>query len=86
MKKKIIGIFVCIILLVATISAVGSINKNYSYTAFPNDNSEGALGNWTQIQKLLGSDSESNDNFGCSVSLYGDTVQIRANCNVYKKG
>jgi len=73
-----VGIFVCIILLEATVSAVGSTNKNYSYTAFPNANPEGALGNWTQIQKLLASDGESNDNFGCSVSLYGDTVLIGA--------
>jgi len=36
--------------------------------------------NWTQIQKIVHSDRDGGDNFGCSLSISGDYIVVGANC------
>jgi len=79
MKQKIIGIIVCILLVVSVVPVVGS-SKNSKITPLLRTSSTQpcSLTNWTEEKKLLASDGEAGDNFGCYVSLSKDTALIGA--------
>jgi len=47
-------------------------------SAYLFERNEGGAENWGEVIKLIGSDSEAGDRFGCSVSISGDTVVIGA--------
>jgi hypothetical protein len=68
---------ICTLLIVITIPSVNSLNNNAINPIVP-DSSACTRANWTQIQKLLASDSASFNDFGYSVSLNGDTALIGA--------
>jgi len=62
MKKKILGIFVCMLLItIAILPTIGSVNSNKVCT----------IGSWTQTQKILASDGAGDDRFGNSVEING---------------
>jgi hypothetical protein len=78
MKKKILGISVCILLMATAVPTVGSL-KNTTINATILNTSQISMGeNWTEIQRLLSSDYAAGDAFGVSVSLYEDTALIGA--------
>ncbi|KYK22330.1 hypothetical protein AYK25_02710 [Thermoplasmatales archaeon SM1-50] len=72
MKKKLIGMSICIILLVATIPVVSSL------TTYKSSQNNQSRTDWIEKQKLLASDGSALDYFGTSVSLDGDTALIGA--------
>jgi hypothetical protein len=76
MKRKIIGIFVCILLIATAVPAVKSLKDSKSSLAILKDPLPIPLDDWTQIQKLLAGDGAAGDDFGNSVSIYGDTALI----------
>ena len=75
MMKKIMGIFVCM-LLVGTVLPVTGTQRNSDFKLSDRDltNNSG----WTEKQKLLPSDGYGVDYFGRSISLDGDTALIGA--------
>ena len=75
MKKKIVGIFMCILVIVTVVPAVESLNLYPSISGFAKI---GTREEWTQIQNLIASDGSAWDQFGYSVSLDGDTALIGA--------
>jgi hypothetical protein len=78
MKKKIIGIFICM-LLIATVIPVGESIKNSTInTTAPNVPKISMAGNWTEMQKLLAPDGAAWDAFGNWVAIDGDTALIGA--------
>jgi hypothetical protein len=78
MNKKILGMFICILLIATAIPTVGSLKNSMINPRVPNAPRRSMAGNWTENQKLLASDGEADDNFGCSVSLSGDAALIGA--------
>jgi len=76
MKKKIIGLFVCM-LMIAAVPAVESLKNSMINTTVPSAPQSMRV-NWTEIQKLSASDGATYDNFGFAVSLSGDTALIGA--------
>ena len=78
MKKKVIGMFICILLIASAIPAVESL-KHSAINATVLNTSLTSMGrSWTEMQKLLPSDGATGDNFGCYVSLSGDTALVGA--------
>ncbi|MCK4366213.1 MAG: FG-GAP repeat protein, partial [Thermoplasmatales archaeon] len=82
MKKKIVGIFVCTLLIAAAVlpaagvmndtdTKVGMLPSN-NFLIQSNGNEGCSLLNWSERQKLVASDGESYDYFGWSVSIDGD--------------
>jgi len=95
MKKKILGIYVCMLLVVVTaLPAIGVINDDKNIRA-TSDNycnlAEQAIGrssvssDWLE-KKLLASDGASQDQFGFSVSIDGDYVIVGAPLHSIEKG
>jgi hypothetical protein len=78
MKKKIIGIFICLLLIATAIPAVESLKNNAIDSTIPSHPLTSMAGNWTEMQKLLASDGEEGDSFSCPISLDGDTAFIGA--------
>ena len=78
MKKKILGLSICILLIVSVVPAVESLKGSRSYSTVPFAPLTNISANWTEMQKLLASDSKAGDWFGRSVSLDGDTALIGA--------
>ena len=76
-EKKIFGILICIILIITIIPVVESQKDNKLFTLSSNNFQNGSYEGWTEIQKLISSNSSSNF-FGYSVSLNGDTALIGA--------
>jgi len=74
MNKKIIGMFVFMILIVSAATAVESLNINKSYPTIPNIIHTIERDNWTEIEKFLASDDIDGDSFDYTVSLSGDTA------------
>ncbi len=69
MKKKILGIFVCMLLIgIAILPTIGSVNSNKVCT----------IGGWTQTQKILASDGAGDDRFGSSVEINGNDAIVGA--------
>jgi hypothetical protein len=78
MKKKILGMLVCILLIATAFPVVESLKDSRSYPIIQNKTRTSPIGNWTEKQKLIASDGVKWDNFGWSVSLDGDTALIGA--------
>jgi hypothetical protein len=78
MKKKILGIFVCVLLIATAVPAVEALKNSTINPTVPSPPLSNMAVNWTEIQKLLPSDGAASDYFGYSVSLDGDTALIGA--------
>jgi hypothetical protein len=78
MKKKIIGMFVCMLLIATAVPAVESLKNSTINPTVPSTPLTSMAANWTEKQKLLASDAAAGDYFGVSVSLDGDTALIGA--------
>jgi hypothetical protein len=78
MRRKLIGVLVCTLLIATAVPAVTSENENMIISKIPNIQNTSMTENWTERQKLLASDGAAYDYFGCSVSLDGDTAVIGA--------
>jgi len=78
MEKKILGIFVCVLLIATAVPAVESLRNSAINQTVPSLPLSSMVVNWTEIQKLLPSDGAASDYFGYSVSLDGDTALIGA--------
>jgi len=83
MNKKILGMFVCMLLIATAVPAVGSLKNSIINPTIPNTPLPNMAANWTEMQKLLASDGAAEDHFGWSVSLDGDTALIGAACDDY---
>ncbi len=55
-----------------------SVNSAYQGAAYIFERNQGGLNNWGLVKELLADDGETNDAFGGSVSLSGDTAAIYA--------
>jgi hypothetical protein len=78
MKNKILGIFVCMLLIATLVSAGKSLQNNLGNATNPNNLQSISSGDWIEKQKLLASDGETQDYFGGSISINGDTALIGA--------
>ena len=78
MKKKIIGMFICMLLITTMVPAGKSLRDNLGNAINPNNLQSIPSGDWIEKQKLLASDGTTDDTFGNSVSLDGDTALIGA--------
>ena len=78
MKKKIIGILVCMLMIATAVPAVMSIKNNTINAMVPSHPLASMAGDWTETQKILASDGAANDNFGLWVAFNGDTALIGA--------
>lgn len=76
MKKKILGVIVCILLITTVVPAVTSLKNSTITTTSLNISQATMAENWTEMQKLFAIDSSVNASFGMSVSLYGDTAFV----------
>ena len=76
MKTKIIGFIVCTLLIITVIPAGNSLNNNEIYSSPQRNPQPIPRGIWDEIQKLLPSDGATDDMFGYSVSVDGDTTLI----------
>jgi hypothetical protein len=86
METKIIGVFLCLLLVIFAVPAVDSFSELKLSPIVPIKTQTNSLENWTEIQKLLASDGTSPDNFGWSVSLDGGTALIGAIADDNDKG
>jgi len=77
MKKKIIGILVCMLLIATAVPAVTSVKNSTINAIVPSHPLPSMAGSWTETQKLLAADGVAGDQFG-SLSLDGDTALIGA--------
>ena len=78
MKKKTLVWFLSVLLIVTAVPTLESLKVNQPYLTPPNLPEKITDDNWTEVQKLVASDSENTDLFGWSVSLAGDTALIGA--------
>jgi hypothetical protein len=78
MKDKIIGIFVCMLLVATVVPAVTSSKNSAINPMIPNTTLRDKGADWTELQKLFAADGEAMDQFGQAVSLDGDTALIGA--------
>lgn len=77
MKKKSISLFVCLVLIASVVPIVKSQKSITIPLVAPSSNAQScSMLDWTQEDKLLASDGEAGDNFGCYVSLSGDTALV----------
>jgi hypothetical protein len=77
MKKKILIIVFCILLISTTLPAVESLKNNVTPLMVPSTiNQSCSLENWIEIQKILAPDVLEYDDFGSSISIFGDTALI----------
>jgi hypothetical protein len=79
MRDKIVGIFVCMLLIATAVPAVISIKNSPLNTMITSSPRTCMTDDWTETQKLTASDSAAGDEFGWPVCLDGDTVLIGAN-------
>jgi len=87
MKKKIIGIFICMFLIVTTFPTVSSLNNKKINMRVNSDNTRSLTqADWFEVQKLLASDGTNYDYFGRSVSISGDYALIGADCDDSVRG
>jgi hypothetical protein len=88
MKKKLVGIFICMLLIASAVPALGNIlNDNKTFKKTPDNCNnlikEGTNGcfnpaDWLEQDKLIASDGDLNDWFGKSVSIDGDYAIVGA--------
>jgi hypothetical protein len=79
MKKKLFGLIICMMMIPSVVPGVESQN-NIRVAVIPQNNTFQAcvLENWTEIQKILASDGEAEDDFGSSIAINGEYVLIGA--------
>jgi len=78
MKKKIIGLLVCMLFIATAVPAVESL-KIKDLNIIPTNIAQASNRvNWNETQKLIASDGAAEDLFGYSVSFDGDTLLIGA--------
>jgi len=53
-------------------------NGNNSGSAYVFERNQDGADNWGQVQKLIASDGTTDDQFGCAVSISGDTIVVGA--------
>lgn len=78
MKNKIIGLFVCMLLIATAIPAVTSLQNDQINTATPGTSLESIAANWTETYKITAADGTVNDYFGHAISIYYDIAFIGA--------
>jgi len=78
MKRKIVGILICMLMIATAIPAVGSLKNSMINATIPSAPLASKAANWTEIQNLLPSDGAANNYFGGSVSIDGDYALIGA--------
>ena len=78
MNTKIMGILIFILLIATTVPSTESLQNNAINITIQNTPLKNRAANWTEMQKLIASDGAEGDNFGCYVSLSGDTALIGA--------
>ncbi|MBN2599148.1 MAG: FG-GAP repeat protein [Candidatus Thermoplasmatota archaeon] len=79
MKKKIIGVLVFMLLIATAIPAVKSLTDIKPVPTLLNHVGQPCeTVGWNEIQKLLASDGSTDDLFGVSIALEGDTLFIGA--------
>jgi hypothetical protein len=78
MKKKILGMLMCMLLIATSVPAVESLKNSSINPMVPNAPPTSITANWTEMQKLLALDGTARDQFGMTVSLSGDTALIGA--------
>jgi hypothetical protein len=76
MRTKIVGLFVCMLLIATAIPAVTSVKINAIHATIPNNPQASTGGFWTEGQKLVASDGQMGDNFGYTLDFEGDTAII----------
>ncbi len=82
-RRKIIGLFVCLLLLITVVPVISSQIDSESFSTVPWTTQGSPLEDWIEMQKLLAGDGTAGDRFGWSVSLDGDTALIGAWRNEY---
>jgi hypothetical protein len=82
MKTKMIGLFVCMLLIAPAVPAVTSLKNSVLNSTVTNTQQKSMAVNWTEIQKIIASDGNAADLFGWHVSLSGDTAIIGAPCDI----
>jgi len=78
MKNKIVGIFVCMLLIATAVPAVVSLKNSAINATVPSHPLASMAGSWAETQKLLAGDGAADDSFGYIVSLDGNTALIGA--------
>ena len=78
MKNKIVGIFVCMLLIATAVPVVTSLKNSAINTTVPSTPLTSMAGSWSEEQKLFASDGAAQDQFGFNVVIDGDTVLIGA--------
>jgi hypothetical protein len=78
MKTKIVGIFVCMLMIATAVPEVTSLKNSAINATAPSCPLASMAGDWTETQKLLASDGAAGDNFGLWVTFNGDTALIGA--------
>ena len=78
MKKKILGMFVCMLLIVTAVPTVESLNDRTITSILPKSSQPYTRVEWNEKQKLRALDSAPHDLFSYSVSIDGDTALIEA--------
>jgi len=78
MKRKIIGICVCMLMIATAVPAVTSVKNSAINATVPSPPQSSLAGSWSEGQKIVASDGAANDNFGLWVDFDGDTALIGA--------
>jgi len=86
MKKKILSLFICVLLIITVVPIVKSLKNSAINRNVQSTPPKRIVANWTEMQKLLASDGAENDFFGYSVSIDGNTALIGAYHNDGFKG
>jgi hypothetical protein len=73
-------------LISITFPAVESFKNITSNLTDSNTQQISVMSNWTETKKLLASDGQIGDYFGCSVSIFGDTALIGAEFDQNNRG
>jgi hypothetical protein len=76
MKKKIVGICICMLMIATAIPAVTSVKMSAIHATAPNQPLARMGEVWTQEQKLLPSEGAANDQLGGIVIVDGDTALV----------
>jgi len=86
MRRKILGVLVCMLLIATAVPAVTSVKNSTISTMGSTTQQTNMAEEWTEIQKLLASDGAEFENFGFSVSVDGDTAVIGARYDDISRG
>jgi len=78
MKKKIIGILSCMLLIATAVPAVSSLNNRTTPKMASHSSQTDNWKNFLEVTEIIASDKAVNDEFGYSVSLFGNTALVGA--------